>query len=172
MKKAIYALPVLAVVSIVLCVLELPTIGLMWKTERLVWAAAGVWCLFLALIIWIAFRRFGQIKPYATEISLLGLCFLPIALFLALYTNKLGSERAEIPFTFAVERAYYSAPLGMLKTDKAKPTKFKLTLLDEAGETRHFTYTNGPLYPNTQPGETIALPMRKGVFGTWWIEME
>jgi hypothetical protein len=167
MQKAIYFFAAMAMLSIAVCALEFPNISMMWKVEQLLIAALLIWLVFLAACVFCTQNRFGAIKPYLTELSLTAVALIPLTFALTLNLNKIGDNRAEVPFTFAAERAFYSAPFGMLKTDKAKPTKFKLILLDEDGETRYFTYKNGPLYPNTQPGETVALPMRSGFFGTW-----
>lgn len=159
--------------SILMLVQSLPSFGLMYQGRLLAIAIFIAWSMVVALICLVAKLKFGGISQLITEIALLSVClFAPVAYGVTLLNHLGKTEKQEVSFTFISERAFFSTPFGMLKTDKAKPTKYQLSLLDEQGEQFMLTYKNGPLFPRTQPGELIAFPMQRGLFGTWQASLE
>jgi predicted acyltransferase len=148
---------------------QLPILRAMWKVEYILYAALGLWLLALGCILFYTQNKYGSWQKYITELALVGVCVFPICFATMLTINGLGRVVEEVSFVFVREQAFYSAPFGMLKTDKARPTLYQLWLLDQEAEPVKFSYSNGPLYPNTSGGEEVLLPMRKGVLGSDWV---
>jgi hypothetical protein len=168
----IYSTPILFVGSVGLVVMQFDHYSLMWQTGLFMTWIGGVWCMMMALVGWVLHKRTGNIQKYITEWALIGLAILPLVIYIVTLFNQLGKGKEEVPFTFSMEQGIRTAALGMLKGESLKATKFRLITIDQDSKRRSFTYKNGPLYPLTQSGETIALPMRQGWLGVDWVELD
>jgi len=78
--------------------------------------------------------------------------------------NRLGGKSEYQSFEFLAETPYLSSNYGILKGEKIRPTGYKLEVR-EKGRLLRFRYKTQAYYPNTKPGETVLLPVRRGMLG-------
>lgn len=99
--------------------------------------------------------------PEVLIILVFSVLFAP--LFGSLLNRALGKTEFQ-SFQFVSETPYFASNYGILKGEKIKPTGYFLKV-EESGYTYIFRYKTQTYYPITQPGDTILLPVRKGLFG-------
>ncbi|MBL7802856.1 MAG: hypothetical protein JNL02_03910 [Saprospiraceae bacterium] len=78
--------------------------------------------------------------------------------------NRLGGREEYLSFEFLAETPYLASNYGFLKGEKLQPTGYHLQVR-ENGRLLRFKYKTQAYYPNTQPGDPVLLPVRKGLLG-------
>ena len=74
-------------------------------------------------------------------------------------------------FEFVSETSFYASGYGLLKSEKAAPNGFLLTVR-ENGRFIKFKYKRQAYYPNTAKGEAIMLPINAGLLGARIMTLE
>lgn len=115
-------------------------------------------------ILWYLRERFRPWERHLPE-ALFALVFCPLFAPLAgsLLNRSIGKTAYE-PFEFIAETPYVASGYGLLKGEKIKPGGYILTVR-EKGRGLQFKYKKQVYYPLTRPGETILLPVKKGLLG-------
>ncbi|MBK9335660.1 MAG: hypothetical protein IPM98_03330 [Lewinellaceae bacterium] len=103
---------------------------------------------------------------------------LTIAVFCVLFAplfgsllNRAGGVTEYQPFVFVSEMPYLAAGYGLIKGEKIKPSGIRLTV-KEHDRTYRFQYQKQVYFPLTKPGETVLLPVRKGLLGLRVVELK
>ena len=110
----------------------------------------------------------GKHWPEIISISVAVLVFSP--LFIS-WLNRAGGHDEYQSFEFVSEQPFTVAGYGFLLGEKIRVNSFRLHVRE--GRTMHrFKYKSQAYYPITKTGETILLPMRKGLFGIRFLELE
>ena len=115
-------------------------------------------------VVWRYRARFSPWErhlPEALFILILGPLFAPLA---ASLLNRSTSAYAYQSFEFIAERPYYASNFGLLKGEKPSPLGYFLTVREHDKGYR-FRYKKQVYFPLTQPGDTIMLPIKKGLLG-------
>lgn len=107
------------------------------------------------------FTPWERHTPEVLFILIFSVLFAP--LFGSLINRTLGKTENQ-SFEFISEAPYFSSNYGLLKGEKLRPTGWYLNL-QEGGRQHTFKYATQAYYPLTKPGDTILLPVRKGLFG-------
>jgi hypothetical protein len=97
-------------------------------------------------------------------------CILFAPLCASLLNRASGTTEYE-SFEFVSEMPYLSSNYGLLKGEKLKPTGIRLKV-KEQDKLYLFQYKKQEYFPNTEPGEKVLLPMRKGLLGFRVLELE
>ena len=122
-------------------------------------------------ILWRRRDRFTPWERHLPEVLFILLfCVLFAPLFASLLNRSLGTTQYQ-SFLFISESPYLASNYGVLKGEKIKPTGYYLTVAED-GRALKFKYSSQPFYPITRPGDTILLPVRKGLFGFRVILLE
>ena len=95
------------------------------------------------------------------------LLFMPL---LGSLLNRAGGQVEYQPFEFVSETPYISSNYGLLKSEKIKPSGYALRV-KENGRLYRFQYKTQAYFPLTKPGETVLLPVRKGLLGFRVVEL-
>lgn len=121
--------------------------------------------------LWRWRQRFTPWERHMPEVLFILLfCVLIAPLFVSLLNRSLGSTENQ-SFEFVSESPYLASNYGVLKGEKIKPTGYYLTVTED-GKAFKFKYSSQPYYPITKPGESVLLPVRKGLFGFRVILLE
>ncbi|MEO6038853.1 MAG: hypothetical protein ABIQ93_10600 [Saprospiraceae bacterium] len=116
-------------------------------------------------LLWWFQDRFSPLSRHITEIVLIvvfSTLFAP--LFVSLINRGLGKTEFQA-FVFLAETPYIATGYGFMKNTSIKPTGYYLEVEDRDGQRRRFRYKKQKYYPITQAGQTVLLPVRKGLFG-------
>ena len=115
-------------------------------------------------ILWYFRERFRPWERHLPE-AIFALVFCPLFAPLAgsLLNRSIGKTAYE-PFEFIAETPYFASGYGLLKGEKIKQSGYLLTVR-EKGRGLQFKYTRQACFPLTKPGETILLPVKKGLLG-------
>lgn len=105
--------------------------------------------------------------PEVFTIVLFSLLVMPLLVSLL---NRTGGQVSHQPFEFVSETPYLSTSYGLLKGEKIKPSGYALRV-KENGRLYRFQYKTQAYFPLTKPGETVLLPVRKGLLGFRVIEL-
>ena len=121
-------------------------------------------------ILWRIRARFVPYENHLAELAMpvvFSLLFAP--LFGSLLNRIMGKNEMQ-SFVFVSETAFYASGYGILKGEKISPSGWKLTIRDGKKEHR-LQYKSQAYYPNTKPGESVLLPIRRGIFGVRVVEI-
>jgi hypothetical protein len=149
---------------IALYALEFPVFSNTLHVGRLV-ATAMVFGVLVGAALWYRFRaRLAPAENHLPEIiSLLVLPPLFMPLFASLL-NRAGGREEYRAFRFVSEQPYVAERYGFLRGAEVRPSGYYLTVEAEGREYR-FRYAQQAFYPITRPGESILLPVRRGLLG-------
>ncbi len=138
---------------------------------RLIFGSMLVMVLLGAGLLWWFRERFTPWARHVTEIALVltfSVLFAP--LFGSLLNRGLGRSETQ-SFTFIAETPYIASGYGFMKNTSLKPTGYFLEVSDRSGQRLRLRYKKQAYYPITQPGETILLPVRRGLFGIRVVDL-
>ena len=125
-----------------------------------------------AAIILYALRNrltpWGNHLPEILTIAVFSVLFAQLAVSLL---NRAGGTTEHQPFLFVSEMPYLSSNYGLIKGEKIKPSGIRLTV-KEHGKVYRFQYKKQAYFPLTKPGETVLLPVRKGLFGVRVVDLK
>lgn len=115
--------------------------------------------------VWFRRQRFVPWERHMPEMLFL-LLFCPLFAPLAgsLLNRSIGHTEHQ-PFEFIAEKPYFASNYGLLKGEKIQPTGYILTVREQGRQGLEFKYKKQAYFPLTKPGETILLPVKKGLFG-------
>lgn len=115
-------------------------------------------------ILWFWKAHFKPWERHLPQVLFI-LLFCPLfAPLLASLLNRSAGETTYMKFEFIAETPYFSSNYGLLKGEKIRPTGYFLAVRD--GDLGYrFRYKQQAYYPLTKPGETILLPVKKGLLG-------
>lgn len=139
--------------------------------KRLIFGSMMTAAVLLAIGIGWFRKRFMPWGQHLTEllfIGIFGLLFAP--LFGSLLNRGLGESDTQ-SFDFVRETPYAAMGYGVLKDEKITPTGWFLTVR-EADRVHRFRYKTQAYYPISRPGDTVLLPIRKGLFGFRVMELK
>ena len=149
---------------IALYVREFPVLSNTLGVQRLVLGAIAAG-LALGGGLWYRWRaRFSPAQNHTPEI--LSTLILP-ALFMPLFAsllNRAGGPVAHESFEFISEVPYIASKYGVLRGETLRPTGYYLTVA-ERGRQYRLRYSQQAFYPITHQGETVLLPVRRGLLG-------
>lgn len=114
--------------------------------------------------LWLGRDRFTPWKRHVPELLLILVFSVLFAPLFGSLLNRAFSLKEYQSFEFVSEQPYFASGYGFLKGEKIEPTGYILTV-KERGRTHRFKYKKQPYYPLTKPGETVMLPVRRGIFG-------
>lgn len=121
-------------------------------------------------VVWRWRARFMPWERHFPEVILLSVfCVLFAPLFGSLFNRGLGKNDFQ-SFEFVSETAYFASGYGILKGEKLKPTGWRLAVR-ENGRLHRFSYKTQAAYPLTKTGETVLIPVRRGLFGITVLEL-
>ncbi|GAB4489680.1 MAG: hypothetical protein OHK0019_07600 [Saprospiraceae bacterium] len=126
--------------------------------SMLVAAAVAFGCL------WRWRERFTPWERHTPEVLFILIFSVLFAPLFGSLINRALAKTENQSFEFISETPYFSSNYGILKSEKLRPTGWYLNA-QENGRQHTFKYTNQAYYPLTKPGDTILLPVRKGLFG-------
>jgi len=158
-------LAVLLFVALIwLYVREFPVFSNTIGAQSLVVAAIIVAELAAGGVLWFWRERFRPWERHLPEV-IFTLMFCPLFAPLAgsLLNRSIGKTEFQ-PFEFIAETPYIASNYGFLKGEKLRPTGYTLTVR-EKNRGLQFKYKKQAYYPLTKPGETILLPVKKGLLG-------
>jgi drug/metabolite transporter (DMT)-like permease len=136
------------------------TIGVGW----LVLESMSVGLVAALVGIWQFRKRFMPWDRHLADIAFIVVTTVFFApLFGSWFNRGLGLPASQT-FEFVSETPYFAAGYGVLKGEKLTPTGYHLVVL-ENGVRRSFTYKTQAYFPITKPGESIILPVCKGLLG-------
>ncbi len=139
--------------------------------KQLVWGSMITAAILLTGCIGWFRKRFMPWENHITEllfIIIFGILFAPF--FGSLLNRFLGVSITQ-PFDFVSEMPYAAMGYGIMKDEKITPTGWYLTVR-EAGKVHRFRYRTHAYYPISRPGDTLLLPIRKGLFGFRVMELK
>jgi len=113
--------------------------------------------------LWLWRERFTPWERHTPEVLMtlvFSVLFAP--LFGSLLNRAFGKNDFQ-SFEFVSEMPYLASNYGILKGEKIKPSGWFL-IVKERGRRLDFKYKTQPYYPLSHPGDTILLPVRKGLF--------
>ncbi|MBL7828134.1 MAG: hypothetical protein JNJ57_16000 [Saprospiraceae bacterium] len=126
---------------------------------------AGFAGLILAFVLLFGFRqRFSPVSQHLPEVMFIlvvSMLFMP--LFASLLNRHFG-EKGFDSFVFVAEKPFVASGYGILKGEKVKTSGYRLTV-QEHERYLMFKYKSQSFFPNTKPGESVLLPVSKGLFG-------
>ena len=159
-------------------------IGLLWLYVRefrifsntigvkgLVWGAMAAGLLVAVGTLYYFRARFQPLNRHLTELALLVVLSVFFAPLFASWLNRAFGHQVEQSFEFVAERAYLASGYGILKGEALKPTGYYLDVRQN-GQLYRFQYKSQAYFPLTRPGESILLPLRKGLFGVRVVELK
>jgi len=114
--------------------------------------------------LWRWRERFTPWERHTPEVLFILIFSVLFAPLLGSLINRTLGKTENQSFEFISEAPYFSSNYGLLKGEKLRPTGWYLNV-QENGRQHKFKYTTQTYYPLTRPGETILLPVRKGLFG-------
>lgn len=118
----------------------------------------------LGVVLWYWRDRFIALERHFPEVVMLVVFTVLFApLFGSLLNRSLGEDETQ-SFEFISETAYFASGYGFLKGEKLSPTGWRLTVREGRVE-RRIKYKSQAYFPLTKPGETVSLPVRRGIFG-------
>lgn len=136
------------------------TIGGKW----LVIGSMTVGLMVAAAIVWRFRDRFTPWDRHRPDVTFIIICSMFFAPLLGSWINRgLGTTEFQ-SFQFVSEAPFVSTGYGVIPGDKIKVSGYHLNVVE--GNTPHrFKYSSQSYYPLTKPGETIMLPICKGILG-------
>ncbi|MFZ4633779.1 MAG: hypothetical protein ACOYNO_06190 [Saprospiraceae bacterium] len=140
--------------------------------NRLVWGALSFGALFSVALIWFFRQRFKPWEKHRPEVFLLFFSLTLIMPLLASLLNRSGGAIQHRSFVFLSEKPFAEAGYGVLKGEVLKPTGYFLLVKDHAGNAHRFRYKQQAYYPMTKAGEAVLLPMRKGLLGFEYLDLD
>ena len=105
--------------------------------------------------------------PEVFTLLFFSILFIPL---LGSLLNRAGGQVEYQPFEFVSETPYIASNYGLLKGEKIKPSGYALHV-KENGRLYRFQYKTQAYFPLTKPGETVLLPVRKGLLGFRVVEL-
>lgn len=114
--------------------------------------------------LWFGKDRFTPWNRHRPEVLLIVFFSVIFSPLFGSLLNRAFSLKAYESFEFVSETPYFASGYGVLKDEKLQPTGYYLSVR-EKGNTHRFKYKSQAYYPLTKPGETIMLPVRRGIFG-------
>lgn len=114
--------------------------------------------------LWHWRERFTPWERHTPEVLFILIFSVLFAPLLGSLINRTLGNTTNQSFEFISEAPYFSSNYGILRGEKLRPTGWYLNVR-ENGHLRTFKYTTQAYYPLTKPGDTILLPVRKGLFG-------
>lgn len=114
-----------------------------------------------------------RLTPWANHVPevLLVVVFLP--LFTPLFASRLnraGGSVSHRPFEFVAEVPYIASAYGWLRFRPVEATGYRL-LVKKDGCLYRFQYKRQRYFPLSQPGDTVLLPIRRGLLGAEVMEL-
>lgn len=121
----------------------------------------------LLLAVGVLYRFRERLTPWERHLPEVFFCLLMFPLFAPLFgslLNRAVGKTEYQPFEFIAETPFYASNYGVLKGEEVEQTGWFLTVR-ENGASHRFKYKTQAYYPLTKPGDTILLPVQKGLFG-------
>ncbi len=150
---------------IFLYVKEFPFLGNTLGIKKLVGFAFLAAAILAGLGFLIFRKRLSPISNHGPELVFTIFPILFFAPLVASKINRIGQTIENQEFAFVSETSFFASGYGILKGEEIKPTGFRLTIREKNGDLKTFKYKTQAYFPITKSGETILLPVRKGVFG-------
>ncbi len=150
---------------------EYPVFTNTLQVSRLV-LGAFLFGFLLAAALLYALRR--HLMPWANHVPEVLLIVFFIPLFMPLFASRLNRAGGTVehrPFEFVAEAPYVASAYGWLRYRPIEASGYRLVVRD-GGRLRRFQYKSQPYFPLTQPGDTILLPVRRGLLGVEVMELQ
>jgi len=172
MKIRLYALAAVAIFVglMMVYVRELDCLSNTIGLKPLLWGSLLVVASITAALLWRFRDRFVPLENHFPEVLCIAVFSLLFAPLWGSVLNRVVATKGSRTFLFISERTYFSSGYGWMRQESPKPTGWMLTVNDK-GKVRQFRYKKQPYFPITQPGETIELPVVKGVFGVDIVDL-
>ena len=171
MRSAAFLLTISVFVLIALYVREFAVFSNTIEVRGLVMGSMLVMAGLLGAGIYRFRARLQPWERHLTEVILVvvfGVLFSP--LFGSLLNRAWGTTAYE-PFDFVAEEAYVATGYGLLREQKFKPSGYRIRVV-RSGKYYQFRYKKQLYFPLTRPGDTISLPVRRGLFGVGTVVLD
>jgi len=139
--------------------------------KRLVWGALAFGAVLSVSLIYFFRQRFQPWEKHRPEVFMLFFALTLIMPLLASLLNRAGATEHHRSFVFLSEQPFTEAGYGVLKGEVLKPSGYFLLVKDEGGVAHRFRYRQQAYYPMTRAGETVLLPLQKGLLGFEYLEL-
>lgn len=116
-----------------------------------------------------------RLQPWSRHVTEISLVLVFSTLFAPLFGSLLNRGLGEMgfeTFEFIGETPYIATGYGFMKNTTVRPTGYYLEVQDRDGQRLRFRYKKQKYYPITQPGQSISLPVRRGLFGIRIVELD
>ncbi len=114
-----------------------------------------------------------RLTPWANHVPEVLLIVFFIPLFMPLFASRLNRAGGTVKyrmFEFVAEAPYVASAYGWLRYRPIEVTGYRLVVRD-GGHLRQFQYKSQPYFSLTHPGDTILLPVRRGLLGVEVMEL-
>jgi hypothetical protein len=123
------------------------------------------WLLMAFVLGGVLWRYRARFMPWGRHFPLLAIIVVPSMLFAPLFgslLNRVVARSEYQTFQFINERAFVTSGYGFIEGQEIKPSEWRLWV-QEGAKTHQFKYKSQAYFPISQPGETIQLPVRRGL---------
>jgi hypothetical protein len=154
---------------IVLYVLEIQWFQNYFEAKNLVVFAllAGV-----AIGVLLGYLLRNKAKEQVEKMQLWVACLIiPVLLMplIASLANRLFAEQATpTKVEFWEEKAYLMNRFGQIKGERMEPSGYYIFIIKNGEMVR--LESDKPMFPNAQKGDTVEVPIRKGLFGVAFVD--
>lgn len=156
---------------IVLYVREFEVFSRTLQTRSLVLGSMLAGLVLISVLVFVYRRHFQPWHRHVTELMLLGVFGVLFSPLLGSLLNRAGSVAQQQSFEFVSETPYMTAGYGVLKGEKIQPTGYRL-LVRRHGDLYRLRYRSQPYFPLSRPGDTVSLPLRRGLFGVQVLDLK
>jgi len=139
---------------------------------RLIAGSMVAMLFFGGALLWYFRERFRPLSRHVTEIALVAVFSVLFAPLFGSLANRLLGKTEFQSFEFVAETPYIASGYGFMRNTSPKPTGYYLEVTDRDGRRLRFRYKKQKYYPISQVGQTISLPVRKGLFGIRVVELD
>lgn len=150
--------------TIVLYVLEFQWFQNYFGAKKLV-VGAIVAGLVLGVLLGFLLRK--KAREQVEKIQVWAACIILPTLFMPLFAslaNRLFAEQAKpTKVVFWEEKAYLQSRYGQIKGERPEPSGFYVFVIKDEGMVR--LESDKPVFPLTQKGDTVEIPIRHGLLG-------
>lgn len=139
------------------------------QARSLVLGAMAIGAGIIALGVYALRSRFQPWDRHVTELLLLGVFGVLFSPLFGSWLNRAVGQVQYESFEFVSETPYLTAGYGVIKGKKISPTGYRLQVRRE-GQLYRLRYRQHAYFPLSRPGDTVALPLRTGLFGVQVME--
>jgi hypothetical protein len=151
---------------------ELPFFNNTIDVQKMVTGSFVLGAVGAGLLLYGLRNRITPLDRHVPEILFISLVFILFSPLLVSLLNRGLGRKEEASFEFLNEAPFASTGgYGFLRTQQIKISGYQLDVR-EAGRLLRFRYKKQAYFPLTKPGESVLVPVRKGLFGFRVVVLE